>query len=98
MRLALFNQTIYSPAGLFNPDMTVISRKSFLVRKLVTVTSQLPKPCGLMALHRKWSHVSLCLLTLIAVQKGPWHLESSLAAKLGDAHCPRLRWLGLFSL
>lgn len=76
--------------------MTVISKKSFLVRKLVTVISLLPKSCGLIALHRKWSHVSLCLLTLIAVQRGPWHLESSLAAKLGDAYVYSLGGLASF--
>lgn len=55
-----------------------------------------PNPRGVVALHRKWSCVSLCPLTLIAVQRGTWNLESSLGGELRDAHVDRFMWLGLF--
>lgn len=67
------------------------------MRELESVTSPLPKPYGLVVnLHRKRRHVSLCPLTLIDVQRGSWHVESSLAAKLRDDHVYRFMWLGLF--
>lgn len=60
------------------------------------VISPLPKPCGLAALHTKWGRVSLSLLALNTVQRVQWHLESSLAAKLRDAHVYGLGGLASF--